>query len=471
MALGALVAVGTAWLKKIPTRCAAPHLGRPGRHPIASFAFNAQTAYPGSLVAVPVVGAALIIAGGHAPRLGAEFGPRAAALQWMGKRSYSFYLWHWPILIIAAERVGKTRPPLDESLILVLIAVALSAVTYVVVENPVRHLRYPAKKSVVAGITIIAATLVLLSLAIGLNSGPAPSDLTTPLLPAPNAQVIAAQVAAAPRITSVPKNVQPALSSAAADYGGFAEPQSCIAHELDTRTKICTLGDRYGRGLIVLYGDSHAVMWLQAFDAIAKTSHMRLVILAKEDCPAGFVTVSDPPGLRQADGPYTECDQWHDWVATWINAHRPQVLVVSQRSLYTAPAVSDGNPAYVTPARWQQGLAALFSAIAVPRIQNIVLGNIPGLGQSAPTCLSAHSHDVQACSQTLAKAQAATYNAAQRNASLASGARYIDVTGWFCSSICTAIIDHYVVYMDPFHVTSTYAQHLETVLGQALHLQ
>ena len=40
---------------------------------VAAYAFNSQTAYPGSLVAIPVVGAALIIAGGmKAHATGAE---------------------------------------------------------------------------------------------------------------------------------------------------------------------------------------------------------------------------------------------------------------------------------------------------------------------------------------------------------------------------------------------------------------
>ena len=65
LALGALVAVSTAWLKQIPGQIGAV-LTWAGLAAIgySAVAFNAQTAYPGSLAAVPVVGAALIIAGG-----------------------------------------------------------------------------------------------------------------------------------------------------------------------------------------------------------------------------------------------------------------------------------------------------------------------------------------------------------------------------------------------------------------------
>jgi peptidoglycan/LPS O-acetylase OafA/YrhL len=40
---------------------------------VATFTFTAQTPYPGSLLAIPVLGAALVVASGVvAPRLGAE---------------------------------------------------------------------------------------------------------------------------------------------------------------------------------------------------------------------------------------------------------------------------------------------------------------------------------------------------------------------------------------------------------------
>src|SRR5664280_3175580 len=155
LALGALVAVSTTWLKHLPAQVAAL-LTWAGLAAIvySAFAFDAQTAYPGSLVAVPVVGAALIIAAGVAvPRWGAESLLGTGPAQWLGKRSYSLYLWHWPILIIAAEQVGKTNLPVGVNLLLLLVALAASMVTYRVVENPVRHLKVPSLPSVAVGIS------------------------------------------------------------------------------------------------------------------------------------------------------------------------------------------------------------------------------------------------------------------------------------------------------------------------------
>ena len=87
LALGALVAVCTPWLLKVPARAAAlaTWVGL-GAILIAASAFTSQTAYPGSLVAIPVVGAALIIAGGmKAHAIGAEALLHLAPFRWLGR--------------------------------------------------------------------------------------------------------------------------------------------------------------------------------------------------------------------------------------------------------------------------------------------------------------------------------------------------------------------------------------------------
>ena len=150
LALGALVALGTPWLKTVPTHIAATAtwLGL-GAILFAAFTFSAQTAYPGSLVAIPVVGAALIIAGGVKARgVGVESLLRLPPLRGLGKLSYSLYLWHWPILIIAAEYANRTSLSVLQNLGWDLVALVASVVSYVLIENPIRHAKILFPRSV-----------------------------------------------------------------------------------------------------------------------------------------------------------------------------------------------------------------------------------------------------------------------------------------------------------------------------------
>jgi peptidoglycan/LPS O-acetylase OafA/YrhL len=466
LAIGGLVAVGTPKLKQLPPVAAAVLTwGGLGAILWAACTFDAQKiGYPGSLVAVPVVGAVAIIAGGvAAPRRGAESLLGLGPVQWLGRRSYSLYLWHWPILVIAAQSVRDAKLPLSDNLALVGLALGLSMLTYAVFENPIRHWKLPSRRVVVSGIAVIVATLAVLTLLIASQKV---DPLRYPVSPASTAQVVMHQVASATGIASLPRSIEPPL--AADDRGVRFESTACVPGAADASTAICTLGDPHGTGLVVVYGDSHALMWLPAFDDLARHAHMRLVVLAKPGCPAGFVTIINPAGTGQTNGPYHACDAWHHWAVGWINKAHPTVLVVTQRSDWMTPAVSDGGSRPFTASEWQRGVTTMFRALHVPATNRVLLGNSPEFSFDPHTCLFDNQHDVQACSEAASHAVQAGFNSAERAAAHEAGVDYIDVTPWFCTAICPAIVDHYRVYADNVHITGTYARYLELVLHHAL---
>ena len=160
LALGALVAVATPRLLAIP-RSVGAVMGWAGLAAIAASAvgYGATTAYPGSLAAVPVLGAALVIAGGTAtPPLGAEALLRTGPFQWLGKISYSLYLWHWPILVLAAESAGQSSLPFHQNAWWLVVALVAAAITFSVVENPIRHASFGGRHwaPIAMGLVLIA---------------------------------------------------------------------------------------------------------------------------------------------------------------------------------------------------------------------------------------------------------------------------------------------------------------------------
>jgi peptidoglycan/LPS O-acetylase OafA/YrhL len=166
---GALVATATPLLAGWSPRVA-PWLGCFGLVGVVAsgFVFDRNTAWPGSAVLLPTVATAMILMAGSVRRgAAAEVLLSRRPLPWLGQRSYSLYLWHWPVLIIAFERVGMPELPLAPTVALVGLALALTELTYRVVEHPIRSsllLRRHPRAVVTGGLVAIGTTLFSLTL-------------------------------------------------------------------------------------------------------------------------------------------------------------------------------------------------------------------------------------------------------------------------------------------------------------------
>ncbi len=239
----------------------------------------------------------------------------------------------------------------------------------------------------------------------------------------------------------MPTNVRPPLAIAGYDFGSNFVPLRCTVGEFTVAAPICTYGDSHGQDLMVLYGDSHAEMWMSAFRAIATAAHVRLVVLARAYCPASPVTIVNLPVWGNPNGPDTVCDKWHQWAINWINAHKPNLLVITQENFYKAPNVAGQPPTTLTDSQWHEGLVRLFQSIHLPRSSVVYLGNTPTLPKPVPQCLAAHTDDVQACAAPARTAEAPK-NRIDRSVTLAAGVKFVDPTPWFCDTKCTAIISH-----------------------------
>ena len=166
LALGALVAVLAPVIGRLRTGWPTELMAAAGLIGIALSAFiiDPSTPYPGSAVAFPVVSTALVIASGCASVntvVGRALSVRP--MQWVGARSYSLYLWHWPLLIIAARYAGDGLSIAQNTGLLVL-AVIASALTYRLVENPVRRSQFLASRTRLTlgiGVALTVSTILV----------------------------------------------------------------------------------------------------------------------------------------------------------------------------------------------------------------------------------------------------------------------------------------------------------------------
>ena len=160
LALGGLVAVASPLLRRIPPAVAG-YGGAVGLGSViaSGLVLTDRTRYPGSAVAWPVLSTAVVIAAGCVTSAGlAEKALRIRPCQWVGQRSYSFYLWHWPILIIAFEAAGHNLPVWENAMWLV-VALIASALSYRFVENPIRFAK--ALTSRASASLLMGAVLIL----------------------------------------------------------------------------------------------------------------------------------------------------------------------------------------------------------------------------------------------------------------------------------------------------------------------
>lgn len=65
-----------------------------------------------------------------------------APLAWIGKRSYSLYLWHYPVIALSRVNVYAQQPSMGRIVLELLLAFLLAALSYAWIEEPIRQGRW-----------------------------------------------------------------------------------------------------------------------------------------------------------------------------------------------------------------------------------------------------------------------------------------------------------------------------------------
>ena len=173
---GALLALAGSHVYKIPSmlRAVAGWIGLIAVIGTAVW-FTEKTIFPGYAALLPVVATVFILIAGSV-----KFGPISLLSLWplqsLGARSYSLYLWHWPLLVLIEARFGTPSAWLKA--LIVVASLVLSVISYRVIEQPVRHNAWLSSISVrslsAAGIALslsLSTVVVLFAVAPKIDAG------------------------------------------------------------------------------------------------------------------------------------------------------------------------------------------------------------------------------------------------------------------------------------------------------------
>jgi peptidoglycan/LPS O-acetylase OafA/YrhL len=135
-------------------------------------AFDKNTYFPSYRALIPCVGTAMIIYAGSANHVGKLF--RIRALVFIGLRSYSLYLIHWPIIVFYSYLKGVPLS-LFEKWTIVASSLALASIMYSYIELPYRYRlskgRYVDNKAVASRCGLLAAALLSITCSSWVNAG------------------------------------------------------------------------------------------------------------------------------------------------------------------------------------------------------------------------------------------------------------------------------------------------------------
>jgi peptidoglycan/LPS O-acetylase OafA/YrhL len=472
LGVGALVALAAARLSRLP-RWAVPVLGWGGLAAIAGsvLAYGDATAFPGLAALPPVLGAAGIVGAGCATTGGVGKLLARAPMQSVGRVSYGWYLWHWPVLVIVPAALGGGVGA-GGRLLLCVAALLLAYASQRFVEDPVRHCRAltdrPAR-GLGLGLAL-SGVAAALALVVAANPPAVPvgadaTDTRTVLAAAADPQeALGTLIAAADRRVDLPANLTPSLDDASADA---VKPQTDGCHLTLTSPKVnprCTYGRPGASRSVVLFGDSHALQWFPAFEKLANRHGWALVSLTRSSCSPAPVPVVNSKLKRD----YTECDSWRAAALERIRALRPQLVVVASSTGYRSSLA--GHPAD-PDALWANAWARLFATVRADAADVVLLADTPDLSQDPADCLARQRATVRGCAEPVATVlRDPDWRAIVNAAAARAGATVVDPVPWLCGVRCPTVVGNLLVYRDTNHLTSAYAAMLAPLLDARLRM-
>ena len=223
---------------------------------VATVVLGARDPLPGWRALLPTTGAVLVIAAGANTLAARALGFRP--LVYVGRISYSFYLWHWPIFVFLRHWRADPNLPALWALAAIAAAFAVSVTSYHWIEQPARNKATPFRNVFLP--SMATAALILLASTVAITGRGLPDRL--------------------------PKRVD-AIAGRHNDLAPLAK--SCVDIRPQSIVERCHLGPP-GAPEYLLWGDSHAAA---ISEAVAIALGRPGLVWSRSSCPPAIGWISD----------------------------------------------------------------------------------------------------------------------------------------------------------------------------------
>lgn len=402
------------------------------------FLFDSKTPFPSFWAAIPVLGAVLVLFGGQST---SRLVPRrlfaVKPIQFVGDISYSLYLWHMPLIILAPWILYRDIGNKDRVVIFA-IAVVLGWLSKRFVEDPVRF----------GKLSKLLPSRQLMVSAVGLASVAA--------------LAFGSQIAAADIFKNswAYNSITPTLDTVKDDKPAI-ETDECRSSTNEAQFKTCVRGVADGSVRVALIGDSHARQYYAGIEKIALANDWQLTVISKSACP-----LLDP-ALWPSKVSYKSCKPWNIEFEKYLAKTKPFDLVINSSSSLVTQNRPDYSVAY----------KSVIEKIVATGAQVVVIADNPkpldanrsnGSPLNYKSCLeTATAETISKCAVTR---KAALEPADGLPAAVAGmpGVSISYLVDLYCSEICLPVIDGILVYRDHSHITNTFAEWLAPYIEKAI---
>ena len=407
--------------------------------------FSDATPFPGLAALLPCLGAALVIWSGEGIRTAVAAALRTPPVVGLGRVSYSFYLWHWPPLVLA--RLVLQRPlSMLETVGLVALALVLAILSWRFVEQPWRVRR---GRIVHAGLAVAAALALVGAGAFLFTSHGLPGRMPA-------------------GVVLEDTDISPMRDRCFLGWTPDTTPPAA-----------CVQGDPTAAGEVLVWGDSHADAVTPGVLAWAQPQGLKVRQATRAGCPPLIGARPLVDGRLRDPG----CSVFDRKTLDLIADPAVRLVVISARwPLYMDaqpltggydPPMTLADPASGAPIALGPALVRTLDAIAATgsTAQVVVIGPVPELPLSPPDCLvqRARFHlDPAACHEvpaTIALARAApATDAIARAVAGRPNVRAVYPSRSLCTATaCQATADGRALYFDADHLSASGARRLVPV--------